>query len=146
MGAEDESYFNQVWIQCGQTSLMGAEWCVDYVKGSLITDQTVSLPGRVQADRNFTQPGRRRAHAQFCFSWTLPVCKKCFSAVLTHYRGQCIWQSPRSSLTELWPVCTSVLNISLSRALIWNSYRGHFASVLNELWSCQNLRSSDLIN
>lgn len=50
---------------------MGAEWCVDYVKGSVITDQTLSLPGRVEADCTFTGPGRRGAHAHFCFPLTV---------------------------------------------------------------------------
>lgn len=141
MGAEDESYFNQVWVQRGQTSLMGAEWCVDYVKGSLITDQTVSLPGRVRADRGFTRPGRGRAHARFCFPWTLSVCKKRFSAsawptIEGSAFGQVpdhLWQSSDLSSQLVW---TFPL-----KALIWNSYWGHFASVLNELWPCQNSSS-----
>lgn len=82
-GAEDNlGYFNQVWVQCGQSSLMGAEWCMDYVKGSLLTDETASLPGRVQADHTLTQSGRRSTYALFCFPLILPVCKKRFGIVL----------------------------------------------------------------
>lgn len=74
---------------------------MDYVKGSLLTDETASLPGRVQADHALTQPGRRSTYALFCFALALSVCKKCFGVVIIQYRGQHIWQSPRYSLTEL---------------------------------------------
>lgn len=74
---------------------------MDYVKGSLLTDETASLPGQVQEDHTFTQCGRRSTHALFCFPLTLSVCKKCLGTVLISYRGQHIWQSPRYSLTEL---------------------------------------------
>lgn len=55
---------------------------MDYVKGSLLTDETASLPGRVQADHTLTQSGRRNTYALFCFPLILPVCKKCFGIVL----------------------------------------------------------------
>lgn len=80
---------------------MGAEWCVDYVKGSLLTDETASLPGPVQAERTVTQCGRRGAHAPFCLPSLLSARKKCFGNVLISSRGQRIWQSPRNPLTEL---------------------------------------------
>lgn len=100
MGAEDNSgYFNQVWVQCGPSRLMGAEWCMDHVKGSLLTDETASLPGRVQADHTLTQCGRRSTYALFCLPLLLPVCKKRFGTVLIWYGGQHIWQSPRYSLS-----------------------------------------------
>lgn len=81
---------------------MGAEWCMDYVKGSLLNDETASLPGRVQADHTLTQLGRRSTYALFCFASTLSVCEKCFGVVIIQYRGQHIWQSLRYPLAELW--------------------------------------------
>lgn len=72
MEAEDNrGYFNQVWVQRGRSGLMGAEWCVDYVKGSLLTDETASLPGPVQAERTVTQCGRRAHMPRFV---CLPYC------------------------------------------------------------------------
>lgn len=61
---------------------MGAEWCVDYVKGSLLTDEAASLPGPVQAERTVTQCGRRGAHAPFCLPSLLSARKKCLGNVL----------------------------------------------------------------
>lgn len=80
---------------------MGAEWCMDHVKGSLLTDETASLPGRVQADHTLTQSGRRIKYALFCFAFILSVCKKHYSIVMIKYRGQHMKQSPRYSYTEL---------------------------------------------
>lgn len=74
-------YFNQVWVRCGQSSLMGAERCMDYVKGSLLTDETASLPWWVQANHTLTHSGRRSTYALLCFP-LLPVRKKCFGIVL----------------------------------------------------------------
>ncbi len=129
MGAEDNSgYFNQVWVQCGQSSLMGAEWCMDYVKGSLLTDETASLPGRVQANRTLTQSGRRSTSALLCFPLIQPVCKKHLGILLMKYRGQHIWQSPRYSLAELWPDCSKQLLLLLflrrltRKTLIWDCF------------------------
>lgn len=55
---------------------------MDHVKGSLLTDETASLPGRVWADRTLTQSGRRSTYALFYFPLILHVHKKRFGIVL----------------------------------------------------------------
>lgn len=67
---------------------MGAEWCVDYVKGSLLTDETASLPGPVEAERTVTQCGRRGAHAPICLPSLLSARKKCFRQRLDIAEGE----------------------------------------------------------